>query len=188
MSKNILRRLTLVVTVVAALFLSGCGGGSKERERLGREAEDMVNKAYEVRDYQRIIELVDSLKQLGSISEGKAYYWLGYAYDRLMQKRIAELYWKKGIAAVEKSTEVEDVEVYATIAQRLTSLMNVWGEYEAAQEIALPAIEQLEKLGCDSTSDYANLLIYEGCYQSRFGIERLRPPNVWNKATVCTST
>ena len=37
------------------------------------------------------------------MSEGKAYYWLGYAYDRLMQKRMAELYWKKGIAAVENS-------------------------------------------------------------------------------------
>ena len=170
MNKNLLFRLTLVVTVIAALFLSGCGSDSKEHERLSREAEDIVNKAYDVRDYQRIIELVDSLKSLGSMSEGKADYWLGYAYDRLMQKRMAELYWKKGIAAVENSTEVEDVMVYATIVQRLTTLMNVWGEYEAAQQIVLPAIKQMEKLDCDSTSDYANLLIYEGCYQSRFGI------------------
>ena len=170
MSKNLLGCFMLVVTVVAALFLSGCRGDSKERERLSHEAEYMVNEAYEVRDYQRIIELVDSLKQQGSMTEGKACYWLGYAYDRLMQKRMAELYWKKGIAAVENSTEVEDVKLYAAIVQRLTGLMNVWGEYEAAQEIVLPAIEQLEKLGCDSTSDYANLLIYEGCYQSRFGL------------------
>ena len=162
--------MTLVVTVIAALFLSGCGSDSKEHERLSREAEDIVNKAYDVRDYQRIIELVDSLKSLGNMSEVKADYWLGYAYDRLMQKRMAELYWKKGIAAVENSTEVEDVMVYATIVQRLTTLMNVWGEYEAAQQIVLPAIKQMEKLDCDSTSDYANLLIYEGCYQSRFGI------------------
>ena len=167
-----------MVTVAAALFLSGCGGDSKEQERLLEEAEDMVNEAYEVRDYQRIIELVDSLKPQEGMSEGKAYYWLGYAYDRLMQKRMAELYWKKGIAAVKNSTEVEDVKVYATIVQRLTSLMNVWGEYEAAQEIALPAIEQLEKLGCDSTSDYANLLIYKGCFQNRFGIREA-------KATEC---
>ena len=163
-----------MVTVAAALFLSGCGGDSKERERLSKEAEDIVEEAYEVRDYQRIIELVDSLKSLGIMSEGKACYWLGYAYDRLMQKRMAELYWKKGIAAVKNSTEVEDVKVYATIVQRLTSLMNVWGEYEAAQEITLPAIEQLEKLDCDSTSDYANLLIYEGCFQSRFGIREAK--------------
>jgi hypothetical protein len=33
----------------------------------------------------RIIELVDSFKTLGCFSEGKACYWLGYAYDRLMK-------------------------------------------------------------------------------------------------------
>ena len=167
-------RFILAAMFVATFFLSACGGDSKEQQRLRKEAEDIVNEAYEVRDYQRIIELVDSLKQQGSIAEGNACYWLGYAYDRLMQKRMAELYWKKGISAVENSTEVEDVKVYAAIVQRLTGLLNVWGEYEAAQAIVLPAIEQLEKLGCDSTSDYANLLIYEGCYQSRFGIREAK--------------
>ena len=174
MSKNILRRLTLVVTVVATLFLSGCGGDSKEQERLNKEAEDMVTEAYLAKDYQRIIELADSLYSQGSMSEGKADYWLGYAYDRLMQKRMAELYWKKGIASVENSTEAEDVKVYAAIVQRLTGLLNVWGEYEEAQKIVLPAIEQLEELDCDTTSDYANLLIYEGCYQSRFDISEAK--------------
>ena len=174
MSKNILRRLTLVVTVVATLFLSGCGGDSKEQERLNKEAEDMVTEAYLAKDYQRIIELADSLYSQGSMSEGKADYWLGYAYDRLMQKRMAELYWKKGIASVENSNEAEDVKVYASIVQRLTGLLNVWGEYEEAQKIVLPAIEQLEELDCDSTSDYANLLIYEGCYQSRFDISEAK--------------
>ena len=164
----------MVVMVAVALFLSGCGGDSKDRERLRKEAEDMVNEAYLAQDYTRIIALADSLQLLGTLSEGRADYWLGYAYDRLMQKRMAELYWKKGIAAVENSTEVEDVKVYAAIVQRLTGLMNVWGEYEAAQEIVLPAIERMEKLKCDSTSDYANLLIYEGCYQSRFGLREAK--------------
>ncbi len=174
MSRNILHCLTLVVMVAVALFLSGCGGDSKDRERLRKEAEDMVNEAYLAQDYPRIIALADSLQLLGTLSEGRADYWLGYAYDRLMQKRMAEFYWKKGIAAVENSTEVEDVKVYAAIVQRLTGLMNVWGEYEAAQEIVLPAIERMEKLKCDSTSDYANLLIYEGCYQSRFGLREAK--------------
>ena len=100
MSKNKLGCLTLVVTVVAALFLSGCGGDSQKQDRLSKEAEDKVYEAYQAHDYPRIIELVDSLKPLGSMSEGKACYWLGYAYDRMMQKRMAELYWKTGIAAV----------------------------------------------------------------------------------------
>lgn len=174
MNKIKLCLFTLVVALATALFLSGCGEDFNEQVRLNEEAENMVNEAYEAQDYPRIIELVDSLKPLGNLSEGQADYWLGYAYDRLMQKRMAELYWKKGISVVENSTEVEDAKVYAAIVQRLTGLMNVWGEYEAAQKIVLPAIERMEKLNCDSTSDYANLLIYEGCYQSRLGISEIK--------------
>ena len=174
MSKNILGRLTLVVTVVAALFMSGCGGDSKERERLRREAEDMVYEAYMAHDYQRILELVDSFKPLGSMSEGKACYWQGYAYDRMAQKRMAELYWKTGIAAVENSTDDEDVRVYAGIANRLTGLLSTWTEFEAALKVAIPATERLKSLGRDTTSEYTNMLIYIGCCQSRLGLSDVK--------------
>ena len=170
MNKIILRRLILLVTVAAALFLSGCGGNAEEQERQRREAEDMVYEAYLAKDYPRIIELVDSFKPLGSFSEGKACYWLGYAYDRMMQKRMAELYWKTGIAAVENSTDDEDVRVYAGITNRLTGLLSTWTEYEAALKVAIPATERLKSLGCDTTSEYNNMLIYIGCCQSRLGL------------------
>ncbi|MBP5798891.1 MAG: hypothetical protein J6W43_03140, partial [Prevotella sp.] len=170
MSKNKLFHLTLVVTVAATFILSGCGGESKEQERLRREAEDMVYAAYLAKDYPRIIELVDSLKPLGNISEGKACYWLGYAYDRMMQKRMAELYWKTGIAAVENSTDDEDVRVYAGITNRLTGLLSTWTEYEAALKVAIPATERLKSLGRDTISEYNNMLIYIGCAQSHFGL------------------
>ena len=170
MRKKILRRLTLVVTVATALFMSGCGSNSKEQERQRREAEDMVYAAYIAKDYPRIIELVDSFKAQDLFSEGKACYWLGYAYDRLMQKRMAELYWKTGIAAVENSTDDEDVRVYAGITNRLTGLLSTWSEYEAALKVAIPATERLKSLGRDTTSEYTNMLIYIGCAQSRFGL------------------
>ena len=169
MSKNILPRLTLVVMVIATIFLLGCGGNSGEQKRQRREAEDMVYAAYLDKNYPRIIELVDSFKPLGRFSEGKACYWLGYAYDRMMQKRMAELYWKTGIAAVENSTDDEDVNVYAGITNRLTGLLSTWSEYEAALKVAIPATERLKSLGRDTTSEYANMLIYIGCCQSRFG-------------------
>ena len=171
MSKKILCSLTLVGTIAVTLFLSGCGGDSKEQERQRREAEDMVYKAYLDKDYPRIIELVDSFKPLGSFSEGKACYWMGYAYDRMMQKRMAELYWKTGIAAVENSTDDEDVRVYAGITNRLTGLFSTWTEYEAALKVAIPATERLKSLGRDTTSEYTNMLIYIGCSQSRFGLD-----------------
>ena len=170
MKKNLLSSWILVATIIATLCTSGCGGNSKERERLSREAEDMVYEAYLNKDYPRIIELVDSLKPLGNFSEGKACYWMGYAYDRLMQKRMAELYWKTGIAAVENSTDDEDVRVYAGITNRLTGLLTTWTEYEAALKVAIPATERLKSLGRDTTSEYTNMLIYIGCCQSRLGL------------------
>ena len=184
MSKKTLRCLTLVVTVTAALFLLGCGGNSKEQERLCREAEDMVYEAYMAKDYPRIIELVDSIKPLGNFSEGKACYWLGYAYDRMMQKRMAELYWKTGIAAVENSTDDEDVRVYAGIANRLTGLLSTWTEYEAALKVAIPATERLKSLGRDTTSEYTNMLIYIGCSQSRLGLSDDKTDNRLEEAYI----
>ena len=126
--------------------------------------------AYLDKDYPRIIELVDSFKPQGCFSEGKACYWLGYAYDRMMQKRMAELYWKTGIAAVENSTDDEDVRVYAGITNRLTGLLSTWTEFEAALKVAIPATERLKSLGRDTTSEYTNMLIYIGCSQSRLGL------------------
>jgi hypothetical protein len=55
----------MVVTIAAALFLSGCGNDSKEQERLRKEAEDIVNEAENRQQEQygddRIVELLTSL-------------------------------------------------------------------------------------------------------------------------------
>ena len=182
MSKNILRSLILVVAVAAAIFLSGCGGNSKKREEQRRDAENMIYAAYLDKDYPRIIELVDSFKPLGCVSQGKSCYWMGYAYDRMMQKRMAELYWKTGIAAVEHSTDDEDVRVYAGITNRLTGLLSTWTEFEAALKVAVPATERLKSLGCDTTSEYTNMLIYIGCAKSRLGLSEDKTDNSMEEA------
>ena len=91
-SQDIIRTSCIVATL---LLLLACGGNSEVQERQRQSADDMVHEAYLAKDYPRIIELADSFRQQGSMSEGNTCYWLGYAYDRLMQKRMAELYWKK---------------------------------------------------------------------------------------------
>ena len=160
--------LYLFVLLLLA-FVVGCRDYDElQKKRI--EAENMVYAAYKAKDYPRIITLADSFRTNGGFSEGKACYWLGYAYDRMLQKRMAELYWKTGIAAVENSTDDEDVRVYAGIANRLTGLLNTWAEYEAALKVAVPAVERLRSLNCDSTSEYTNMLIYIGCCQVRFGL------------------
>ena len=164
------KRPVFYLSVLLLTFLTSCGRSNHEIQEQRRHAEDMVYAAYMAKNYPRIITLVDSFKADGNFSEGKACYWLGYAYDRMMQKRMAELYWRTGIAAVENSTDDEDVRVYAGICNRLTGLLSTWTEYDAALKVAVPAVERLRSLKCDTTSEYTNMLIYIGCCQSHFGL------------------
>ena len=159
-----------VVGIMLLLTATGCDINSNATRALQHEADSLINAAYEAKDYQRIVTLADSLKETGALSEGKAYYWLGYANDRTHKKRMAELYWSQGMSVMENAETPEDLKVYATIASRLTGLKCTWGEYEAGLKVAVPALEHLKKYDAQMTSDYLNLLIYRGCCQSRFGL------------------
>ena len=167
MRKNL---LILALSITLIPILNGCSKDDADFKKRCEEAERVVYEAYLDKDYKRILTLTDSVRKDGLFSEGKACYWMGYAYDRLMRKRMAELYWKTGIAAVENSTDDEDVRVYAGITNRLTGLLTTWTEYEAALKVAIPATERLKSLGRDTTSEYTNMLIYIGCCRSRLGL------------------
>ena len=158
-------------SVVGMLLLTttGCDNSSASRKQQ-QEADSLINVAYETKNYDHIALLADSLRETGGLSEGKAYYWLGYASDRTHKKRLAELYWTKGMAAMDDANTPEDLEVFAATASRLTGLKCTWGEYEAGLKVAIPALEHLKKHDAKMTSDYINLLIYQGCCQSRFGL------------------
>ena len=161
-----------ICSVVGILLLTttGCDINSSATKKQHQEADSLINVAYETKNYDRIAFLADSLKETGGLSEGKAYYWLGYASDRTHKKRMAELYWTKGMAVMEDASTPEELEVYAAIASRLTGLKSTWGEYETGLKVASPALEHLKKYDAKMTSDYINLLIYQGCCQSRFGL------------------
>ena len=161
-----------ICSVVGMLLLTvtGCDINSSATGKQQQEADSLINVAYETKNYDRIALLADSLKETGGLSEGKAYYWLGYASDRTHKKRLAELYWAKGLAVMDDADSPEELELYAALASRLTGLKCTWGEYETALKVAIPALEHLKKHDAKMTSDYINLLIYQGCCQSRFGL------------------
>lgn len=158
----------IIICMLVSLVLMACGNGNLTG-KTGVEAEGLIDAAYRAKDYKRLLVLADSLHQQGELSDGDAYYWQGYASDRLMQRRTAEFYWKSAMDAVENSTDAADLSIYAKSASRLTNELSLRGDYESALKIAEPAAARLESLGCDTTSDYTNLLIFVGCCQSRFG-------------------
>lgn len=155
------------MALMAALFLMACGGGTPKKQ--SDNARQLIDAAYKAKDYSRLVQLADSLEQAGELPQADAYYWRGYASDRLKQKRMAEFYWKTSLQAAGDVTDKQDAATYAKAASRLANLLCVRGDYEGTLKMALPAVERLQALGCDSTSDYVNLLIYIGCCQSAVG-------------------
>ena len=178
-----IKRISLL-PVVSMLLLTmiGCGGKSASVKRQQATADSLIHVAYQENLYERIEMLADSLRNAGDISDMKSSYWLGYANDKLMRKRLAEFFWNMGMATFNPDDDKEDAELYAEMASRLAGLKCTLGEYEAALKVARTAVSQLQQMGCDTTSNYTNLIIYIGYCQSRFGLNRSTAANTLEEA------
>ena len=156
-----------LLAIMAIMLATACSNRpSKEQSA---EAERMIESVHKARDYNRLIVLADSLEKQGKLSQTDAYYWKGYASDRMKKSRMAEFYWKTALETASNSTRKEDLDTYAKTACRLANMLSVRGDYKGTLKIAVPAAKRLEELQCDTTSDYMNLLIYIGCCQSSVG-------------------
>ena len=161
------RHFAIVTLTLTAIFLIACGRGSSKEQR--ENAEKTMEATQRAKDYNQLIVLADSFERDGSLSPAKAYYWRGYASDRMRKLRMAEFYLKTALQTSANSNDPEEVRTYGLSATRLANLLTVRGEYENALKAAIPAAEHLEALKCDTTSDYMNLLIYIGCCHMGIG-------------------
>lgn len=162
----------LVLCAMTVWTMTGCGGSDARIKQQQAQADSLLNVAYQANEYKRLETLADSLQEAGLISDVKACYWLGYSNDKMMHKRLAEFYWTTGMASYIPDYDKDDTEVYAEMASRLAGLKCTLGEHEAALKVAQMAVSQLEQLGCDTTSNYTNLIIYIGYCQSRYGLNK----------------
>ena len=161
------RTVRLLACLLVVVLLAACG----ERKETGLEnktANGLVLDAYKHKDYPLLLSIADSLNKARAISETQAYYWSGYASDRMGKKRTAEYYWKKALSEVKDFGNNEEVSYYAKTASHLANLLNLKGDYDGSLKEAINAAEKLEELGGDTTTDYVNLLVFIGCGQARF--------------------
>ena len=157
-----------MTVLLAAMLLAGCSGSGKESS--SAEAQRMIDEASKNKDFKRVLTLADSLGKAEAISEGESYYWQGFAYYRLMQRRTAEFYWKEAMNATENSTDPDELATYTRSASYLTSSYIRYLNFASALKVVKPALERLDKAGFDATSDYTNLLIFAGCCQAHFNV------------------
>ncbi len=151
-----------------ALLAVSCG--EKQLRQMGvSNADSLMTAAYETHNYDQLILLADTLETTHDLSEIKANYWRGYAYNRMRKMRLAESYWNKAVN--QKAESQEDKEYYAKSANRLSAMLLLKSDYEGTMRVALPAMELMEKEGCEHCGDYANLLTTIGCCQLNLGQE-----------------
>lgn len=163
------KKLWMLAAVATALMITACGDSSQKEQRA--KVDQMMEAAHRAKDYEKLLTLSDSLEKAGSLSPVKANYWRGYAYDRQKQKDMAERCWRASMEAGAKSESEDDLVMYAKTASHLATLLNIKGDYKETLALTVPAVERLEALKCDTTSDYVNLLIYIGCCQAVTGIQ-----------------
>ena len=161
-------RLWMLLCIAAAVLMVGCENAGRTGQ--SKKATELLEAAHKTHGYERLLVLADSLEGAGEISQTSANYWRGYASDKLNQKRMAEFYWKTSVTAGETSDDPDEVGFYAKSASRLANLLCLRGDLASAYKMTKPVVDRLEALGCDTTSDYVNLLIYLGCSQSSAGL------------------
>ena len=146
---------------------SACSQEKRAREIQSGHADSLIFDAGAVKNYSRMIQLVDSFSDIGELSPLNTNRWRGVYYYRQGQYRSAEFYYKKALACEISSDQ--DLQSYIKSARRLSELLLVKGDYEGSLQVALPAVEKMEKEGIGSDIDFAILLNNIGCCQLNLG-------------------
>ena len=155
----------LLVAVLVAVSLTACD--HKEEKTGGVNADSLLNVAYRSHQYDRLLELADTLQATGHISSIHANYWRGYSYSRQRMMRLSEKYWKMAVNS--EIHNQEDLEYYAKSANRLSGDLLLKGEYEATMKVAVPALEKMAETHYQTNSDYAYIQAAVGCCQLKMG-------------------
>lgn len=153
------------MTVLVAALLTGC---SSHKEASPDEAQLLMAQATKARDYKHILVLADSLASAKVITEGESFFWQGFAYYRLMQRRTAEFCWKESMSVTKDSADPDELAIYARSASYLASSYIRYLNFASAQKVVKVALERLDKAHFNANSDYTNLLIFAGCCQAHF--------------------
>jgi signal transduction histidine kinase len=155
----------LLLAILIAVTLVSCG--QKEVKTGNVNADSLLNAAHAGHQYDRLLELADTLQSAGLISSIHADYWRGYSYSRQGMMRLSEKYWKEAVNS-DIHTQ-EDLKYYAKSANRLSGELLLKGEYEATMKVAVPALKRMAEDKYQTNSDYAYLQAAVGCCQLKMG-------------------
>ena len=155
----------LLTAVLMAVILTACDHKAEKVDDVN--ADSLLNEAHNRHQYDRLLELADTLQATGHITSIHANYWRGYSYSRQRMLRLSEKYWREAVNSEIRNQE--DLKYYAQSANRLSGDLLLKGEYEATMKVAVPAMEKMAEAHYLTNSDYAYLKVAVGCCQLKMG-------------------
>ena len=158
MMKNLIRKSVAVAIVAMGALMLSCGHQQQDA-RKQTEADSLIDAAYDVHNYERVLTLCDSLEQQGSISLFKAASKRGLAYYYLGQPKLTEKGLRRVLAAT--PTNANDSLEYFDAAILLVNFLVASGEDNEALKVAIPALEGLQKIDRDNPSENVSLLLMD---------------------------
>ncbi len=152
----------IVLAVIAPTLATSCQN-EPAKQRNAVEADSLINVAYKMRDYQKLLSIVDLHQSQGSISKMKGNYWKGYAYSRMRQTPEAEKAWREAVSlAIDND---EDLKFYTMSSNRLAGLLYLQGNYEGTIRVAMKSMQKISDRDYTNNIDFANMLAFVGCCQ-----------------------
>ena len=155
----------LLTAVLMVVILTACDHKVEKVDDVN--ADSLLNVAHKRHQYDRLLELADTLQATGHITSIHANYWRGYSYSRQRMLRLSEKYWREAVNS--EIHNLEDLRYYAKSANRLSGDLLLKGEYEATMKVAVPAMEKMAEAHYLTNSDYAYLKAAVGCCQLKMG-------------------
>lgn len=156
----------LLLGLSCMCLLSACNQSDTTPTKENK-VDSILDELSNSREYDKMIELVDSLETEGEISEIDANLKRGWAYHKMRKFNLAEEYYNK-VLKTHISTQAEQ-ETYEDAAGYLADLYYIRHDYEGALHVAVPLMHELEENGSQSTDAMILLLTSVGRCQMKLG-------------------
>ena len=155
-SKNLLTTLVLALIVVTSCTNHQRLAGSDDNGY--NRADSIVNAIGDTRDLPRLIEVTDSLENIGELSPVRAIFYKTIAYNLMGQSRTAlSLYYQLAAIDVKKLKTQADIECFLYSYKDYVRLLCNMRRYDRALREAYNADQKLKEAGYNTFLDHHDI-------------------------------
>ena len=145
--KKLLPILALLILILAS---AACSRRQQSELKLSA-ADSLINAAFGVEDYERVLTLCDSLQQQGDISLIKAASERAWVYNYTDQPKLREK--ELRLVLAETPTNAKDSLEYFSATSRMADILHGKGNLEEALQLDLSALEGLQRMDQENPSE-----------------------------------